>query len=114
MRKSKIFFVVAIFLCTLMGCSQEEEGTFMQGDITEINEESGDMEVEVDAWTTVGEPGSSTESFEFLNAPKSQTIRVSNPENYEEGEKIKAKVIKNYEEDVWDLDRLTFEVEEIN
>ncbi|WP_153461691.1 hypothetical protein [Sediminibacillus terrae] len=114
MSKNKLFFIEAIFLCTLMGCSQAEEGTFMQGDITGINKESGDMEVDVDAWTTVSEKGSSTEPYEIDDAPTSQTIRVSNPEDYEEGEKVQVKVIKNYEEDVWDLDRLTFEVEEVD
>ncbi|SDM57906.1 hypothetical protein [Sediminibacillus halophilus] len=114
MTKSKIFFIVATLASILIACSQSDEGTFMQGDITEIDKESGDMEVEVEAWTTIGEPESSTVSSEFIDAPTSQTIRVSNPEDYEEGEKVKVKVIKNYEEDVWDLDRLTFEVEELN
>ena len=45
--------------------------------------------------------------------PDSQTIRVSNPDKNDEGKKVQVKVIKNYEEEVWDLDKLKFEVEKV-
>ncbi|MFC7321472.1 hypothetical protein [Halobacillus campisalis] len=111
--KSKMFFIIASLPIILMGCSMQE-GTFIQGDITEVNKESGDMDIEIEAWTTIGNAGSSTESYEFEKKPDAQTIRVSNPEKYEEGQKIEVKVIKNYEENVWDIDRLKFEVEKVN
>ncbi|WP_226036821.1 hypothetical protein [Aquibacillus saliphilus] len=114
MPKSKIFFIVATITIMLIGCSQVEEGTFIQGNITEINETSGDMEIEIEAWTTVSEEDTSKESYGFAKKPMTQTIRISNPEGYEEGKKVKVKVIKDYDEDVWDLDRLKFEVEETN
>ncbi len=117
MPKSKIFFIVATLAITLIGCSQAEEGTFLQGNVTEINPISGDVEVEIETWTTVSStdssPEASTKSYEVEKA-SSQTIRVSNPEDYEEGQKVKVKVIKNYNEDVWDINKLKFEVEEIN
>ncbi|MGY0693754.1 hypothetical protein ACW2QC_13350 [Virgibacillus sp. FSP13] len=114
MRKSKIFFIVATLVITLIGCSQIEEGTFIQGNITEINEESGEMEIEIESWTTISDTASSTESNKIKMDSDSQIIRVSNPEDYEEGQKVQVKVIKNYDEDVWDLDRLKFEVENVN
>lgn len=114
MLKSKMFFIVATLAIPLIGCFQIEEGTFIQGNITEINEESGDMEIEIEAWTTIGEAGSSKDSYEFESKPISQSIRVSNPKDYDEGQEVKVKVIKNYDEDVWDLDRLKFEVEKVN
>lgn len=114
MVKSKMFFIVATLAIALLGCTQMEEGTFIEGNITEINEESGDMEIKIKSWTTVSEPGSSTESYGFIEKTKSQMIRISNPENYDEGQKVKVKVIKNYDEQVWDLDRLKFEVEKLN
>lgn len=45
--------------------------------------------------------------------PDSQTIRVSNADKNDEGKKVQVKVIKNYEEEVWDLDKLKFEVEKV-
>ncbi|MBM7554436.1 hypothetical protein [Thalassobacillus pellis] len=114
MVKSKMFFIIATLAITLIGCSQVEEGTFIQGEIKKINKKSGDMEIEIKSWTTVGDAGSSTQSYEFENKPDSQTIQVSNPKKYGEGEKVQVKVIKNYDEDVWDLDRLKFEVETVN
>ncbi|ASF39120.1 hypothetical protein CEH05_08315 [Halobacillus halophilus] len=72
------------------------------------------MKVNVDAWTTVSNEGSAKESYEFEKKPDVQTIRVPNPNEYEEGQKVEVKVIKNYEKDVWDIDRLKFEVEKIN
>ncbi|QDP41185.1 hypothetical protein [Radiobacillus deserti] len=114
MTKRKVFFIIATLTITLIGCSQVEEGTFIQGNIENINEKSGDMEIEIEAWTTVSESAYSTNSFDFAKKPTSQTIQVSNPEDYQEGQKIEVKVIKNYEEDVWDIDRLKFEVKELN
>ncbi|WP_186577714.1 hypothetical protein [Aquibacillus kalidii] len=114
MSKSKIFFIITTITITLIGCSQIEEGTFIQGDITEINEKSGDMEIEIEAWSTVSQQGTTNKIYSFKKKAKSQTIRVSNPEDYDEGQKISVKVFKNYAEDVWDLDRLKFEVEEVN
>ncbi|CDQ20034.1 hypothetical protein SAMN05192559_10324 [Halobacillus karajensis] len=113
MVKSKMFFISATLPIILMGCSLKE-GTFIQGDITGINKESGEMEIEIEAWTTVGNAGSSTELYEFEKKPNAKTIRVSNPKKYEEGQKVEVKVIKNYEEDVWDINRLKFEVEKVN
>jgi hypothetical protein len=114
MLKSKMFFIIAALAIPLIGCSQVEEGTFIQGEIKEINTKSGDMEIEIKSWTTVGDAGFSTESYEVENKPDSQTIRVSNPKKYDEGQKVEVKVMKNYDEDVWDLDRLNFEVETVN
>ncbi|WP_079529245.1 hypothetical protein [Halobacillus hunanensis] len=112
MPKSKIFFIIVTLAITLMGCSQE--GTFIQGDITDINKESGDMEIDIVSWTTISDTGSSTGSHQFEKKPKSQTIRVSNPEKYHEGQKVQVKVIKNYDEDEWDIDRLKFDVKQLN
>ncbi|MBF0707757.1 MULTISPECIES: hypothetical protein [Bacillaceae] len=114
MLKCKMFFIMTALTLTLIGCFQVEEGTFINGEITEINKESGDMEIDIQAWTTVSDAESSTESYQFEDKPDSPTIRVSNPEKYDEGQRVEVKVIKNYEEDVWDLDRLKFEVEEVN
>ncbi|MCT2536268.1 hypothetical protein NC661_13470 [Aquibacillus koreensis] len=115
MPKSRIFFIVATITIMLIGCSQVEEGTFIQGNITEINETSGDMEIDIELWTTVSEEeDTSKESYGFIEKPMTQTIRVSNPEDYEEGQKVKVKVIKDYDEHAWDLDRLKFEVEEVS
>ncbi|SFJ29842.1 hypothetical protein SAMN04487936_101582 [Halobacillus dabanensis] len=113
MSKSKVFFIIAISAITLMGCSQSNEGTFLLGDIKEINEKSGDMEIGIVGSFTVGDAESFTESYPFEKKPNALTIRVSNPQEYEEGQKVQAKVIKKYEEDVWDLDKLEFEVEEV-
>lgn len=114
MPKAKIFFIVAIIAIVWIVWPKGEERTFIQGNITEINEESGDMEIEIEAWSTISESGSSAESYDFEGRPKSQTIRVSNPKDYDVGHEVHVKVIKNYEEDVWDLDRLDFEVEKVN
>ncbi|MDL4839478.1 hypothetical protein [Aquibacillus rhizosphaerae] len=112
MQKSKIFLIVATITITMISCSQIEAGTFIQGNIAEINEKSGDMEIDIEAWSTVSQKGTSNEIYSFKKKSKSQTIRVSNPEDYDEGQKVSVKVFKNYAEDVWDLDRLKFEVEE--
>ncbi|REJ07954.1 hypothetical protein [Halobacillus trueperi] len=113
MSKSKMTFIIVILAITLMGCSQNKEGTFLLGNITEINDKSGNMEIEIEGSFTVDDAESLTELYEFEKQPKSLTIRVSNPKEYEEGQKVQAKVIKKYEEDVWDLDKLEFEVEEV-
>lgn len=113
MSKSKMSFIIAILAITLMGCSQSKEGTFLLGNITEINDKSGDMEIEIVGTFTVGDVESFTESYQFEKKPNSLTIRVSNPKEYDEGQKVQAKAIKKYEEDVWDLDKLEFEVEEV-
>ncbi|QHA92222.1 hypothetical protein [Bacillus sp. N1-1] len=78
--------LVAALAITMIGCLQIEEGTFIQGKITEINKENGDIEIE--SWKTVSDAVSSTESYEFENKPDSQTIRVANPKKYGEGQKI--------------------------
>lgn len=114
MPKSKILFIVATLVITLIGCSLIEEGTFIQGNIIEINQESGDMEIDIESWTTISDSASSKESKKTEMDLDSKIIRVSNSEDYAEGQKVQVKVIKNYDEDVWDLDRLKFEVEEIN
>ncbi|MFD2043962.1 hypothetical protein ACFSTA_05330 [Ornithinibacillus salinisoli] len=112
MSKSKVFFIIAILFFTLIGCSQNKDGIFIEGNITEIDEEIGDIEVK--GRMTISETVSSTDSFEIEKESMSQTIRVSNPEDYKVGQKVKVNVIKNYDEDIWDLDRLKFEVEEVN
>ncbi|SDJ08841.1 hypothetical protein [Salimicrobium halophilum] len=112
MSKSKMCLILAMLTITLMGCSQE--GTFIQGDITEIDEESGDMEIDIVAWTTVSDTDSSERSHPFKEKSNAQTIRVSNPGKYEVGQKIQVEVIKDYEEDVWDKDRLKFDVKEVD
>ncbi|MCT2534862.1 hypothetical protein NC661_04015 [Aquibacillus koreensis] len=114
MPKSKIFFIVATITITLFGCSQVENGTFIQGNITEINEKSGDMKIDIEFWSTVSQQGTSHATYGFRKKSESQTIRVANPEEYDEGQKVSVKVFKNYAEDVWDLERLKFEVEEVN
>ena len=44
--------------------------------------------------------------------PDSRATKVvPNPDQYDEGKEVQVKVIKNYEEDVWDLNRLKFEAE---
>lgn len=113
MRKSKIFLIVAAIVITLTGCYQIKEGTFIQGNITEINKTSANMEIDIESWTTISDTESSTESNNIEMNSNSQIIRVSDPEDFEIGQKVKVKVIKNYDEDVWDLDRLEFEVEDL-
>ncbi|WP_281975217.1 hypothetical protein [Halobacillus litoralis] len=113
MGKSKMFSIIVVLAILLIGCVSNK-GMAVGGEIIEVNEESGDMKLETVYWTIVSEPGSSTDSSEFKEELKSEaiTIRVSKPENYDVGEEIEVKVIKNYEEDVWDLNRLAFEVTE--
>ncbi|WP_143525726.1 hypothetical protein [Salimicrobium flavidum] len=72
------------------------------------------MEMKITGSFTVSDAESNTEPYQFEEKPDSLTIRVSSPQKYEEGQRIQAKVIKNYEEDVWDLDKLEFEVEEVS
>ncbi|KGP71957.1 hypothetical protein [Pontibacillus yanchengensis] len=113
MQIRKMIFILATLAFALIGCNQVEEGTFIQGNITNINDESGDMEIEIISWTTVSEQGSSTESYAFEEKPSSQTIRVSNPKNFDEGQKVKMKVLKNYDEEVWNLEELNIELEKV-
>ncbi|WP_054752543.1 hypothetical protein [Piscibacillus salipiscarius] len=94
MSKTKRFFVFTTLAIILIGCSQIEEGTFIQGNIKEINEVSGDMVIEIEAWTTFNKPGTSLESYGFEKKPTSQTIRIPTPEDYEEGQKVKVEIIK--------------------
>ncbi|MCP8616360.1 hypothetical protein [Salirhabdus salicampi] len=77
-----------------------------------INEKSGDIEVEgpmtvIKSATSQDVVGNKTESMPH-------PIRISNPEDYNVGQEVKVSVINNYDEDVWDLDRLKFEIEIIN
>ncbi len=109
MLKSKVFFIIAVLAITMIGCLQVEEATFIKGEITKINKESA--EIEVESWSTVNDAESSTESYVFKEMPDIQTIRISNPERFDGGQKVQGKVIKNYKEDGWDIDRLKFEVE---
>ena len=81
-RKRMMFFIIVATLPILLMSCSVKEGTFIQGDITEINKESGDMKINIQAWTTVGSTKSSTEAYEFEKKPEAQTIRVSNPEEY--------------------------------
>ncbi|MYL65459.1 hypothetical protein GLW07_19040 [Bacillus hwajinpoensis] len=111
MFKSKITFIMATLAITLIGCFQVEEATFIEGEITKINNESGEMEIKVESWSTISDAESSSTPYIFEEMPDSHTIRVSNPDQYDEGKEVQVKVIKNYEEDVWDLNRLKFEVE---
>ncbi|MYL61810.1 hypothetical protein GLW07_00435 [Bacillus hwajinpoensis] len=113
MFKSKITFIMVALAITLIGCFQVEEATFIEGEITNINNESGEMEIEVESWSTISDAESSSKPYVFKEMPDSQTIRVSNPDKYDEGKRIQVKVIKKYEEDVWDLNRLKFEVEKV-
>ncbi|MCA1011605.1 hypothetical protein [Halobacillus halophilus] len=114
MPKSKMFFIMATIAITLLGCSQVEEGIYIQGNIIEVNKQNGNMEIDIESWTTVEDSESSTELNELKNHSNSQTIRVSNPHKYEEGQKVEVKVIKEYDEDVWDLDRLNFETKKLD
>ena len=111
--KSKIFSIIVALAILLIGCDSNK-GMAVGGEIIEINEESGDMKIETAYWTTVNEQESSTESSEFKEELKSEavTIQVSKPEKYDVGQEVEVKVIKNYEEDVWDMNRLVFEVTE--
>lgn len=104
---------MAALAITLIVNLQVEEATYIEGQITKITKESGEMEIEVESWSTVSDAESSTDSYVFEKMPDSQTIRVSNADKYDEGQKLQVKVIKDYEEDVWDLDRLKFEVEKV-
>ncbi|WP_074734165.1 hypothetical protein [Halobacillus karajensis] len=72
------------------------------------------MEIDIVSWTTINNPESSKGSHQFEKKANSQTIRVSNPEKYHERQKVQVKVIKNYEEDDWDIDRLKFDVKKLN
>ncbi|MBA2176110.1 hypothetical protein H0266_14530 [Halobacillus locisalis] len=112
MPKSKLLIVIAILAMTLIGCSPK--GTFILGDITEINEETGDMKIGIFGRATVSDADSPTAPYPFANRPDSRTIQVENPENYDEGEKVQVKIIKDYDDDVWDQDRLEFEVKKID
>jgi hypothetical protein len=51
--KSKITFIMAALAITLIGCFQVEEATFIEGEITKINNESG--EIEVESWSTISD-----------------------------------------------------------
>ena len=112
MPKSKLLIVMATLAMTLIGCSPR--GTFILGDITEINEETGDLKIEIFGRTTVSDADSSKDPYPYGKRLDSRTIQVENPENYDEGEKVQVKIIKDYDEDVWDQDRLEFEVKKID
>lgn len=103
MLKNKIFLIIGFVGFILIGCSQETDGTFIEGNISEINEESGFIEVE--GLMTINETVSSTESFQIEKESSSYTIQVSNPEDYKVGQEVKVNVIKDYDEDIWNLDR---------
>lgn len=47
MFKCKIIFIKAALAIPLIGCFQVEEATFIEGEITKIKKESGEMEIEV-------------------------------------------------------------------
>ncbi|RCW76818.1 hypothetical protein [Saliterribacillus persicus] len=110
MLKSKALFIVAL-MPVLISCSQTDEEYLIEGIIIEINENSGNVEVEgsmtlIKSATSKEAVGNKTESM-------IHTIRVSNPEEYNVGQKVKVNVFSNYDEDVWDVNRLKFEVEEV-
>ncbi|KGX89745.1 hypothetical protein N781_15945 [Pontibacillus halophilus JSM 076056 = DSM 19796] len=110
----KTSFIIATLALALVGCNQPEEGTYIEGNITEINEVSGDMEIDIESWSTVGDEESSSTKFGFTEKPSSETIRVHHPEDYDEGQAVRVNVIKNYEEEVWDLNRLKFDIKEVS
>ncbi|WP_079478702.1 hypothetical protein [Halobacillus salinus] len=110
MKKWIMFFVIAVLVVIWIDKIHMEDSTYIKGDITEINKETGDMEIDIVVWSTTGDPDSPANDFGFNGTPTSQTVRVSHPENYDEGQKIDLRVNKDYEEAVWDLDRLKFEV----
>lgn len=114
MKKGILFFIIATLAVIWINHIQVDEGTFLQGDITEINEATGDMEIDIEAWQTVTNKGTTADSYGFDQTADSKTIRVSDPENYEEGQTVQAKVIKNYNEKAWDVDRLQFEVDQVD
>ncbi|GAA0308800.1 hypothetical protein GGQ92_001179 [Gracilibacillus halotolerans] len=103
MLKNKIFLIFGFLAFILIGCSQDTDGIFIEGNISEINEKSG--VIEVDGLMIINEIVSSTESFQIENESSSHTIQVSNPEDYKVGQEVKVNVIKDYEEDIWNLDR---------
>ncbi|SET24069.1 hypothetical protein SAMN05216389_107114 [Oceanobacillus limi] len=111
MLKRKIFFIVTLMF-VLISCSQTNEEYLIEAIIIEIKENTGDIEVDgpmkvVKSATTQEAVGNKTESM-------IHTIRVSNPEDYNVGQKVKVNVISNYDEDVWDVNRLKFEVEVVD
>ncbi|WP_377890450.1 hypothetical protein [Alkalihalobacillus sp. R86527] len=87
MLKSKTFLIMAALAITLIGCFQVEEATCIDGEITKINNESVEIKIEVESWSTVSNAQSSTDSYVFEKMPDSQTIRISNSEKYDEGQK---------------------------
>ncbi|MGA9290087.1 MAG: hypothetical protein WBV93_17290 [Anaerobacillus sp.] len=113
MLKSKMFFIIAALVITLIGCSQVEEGTYIQGEITKVNKENGNMEIEFESLLSVSEADSSKEPTKFKKMPYSQTVRVANPAKYAEGETVELKVTENYDQNVWDLDKLNIEIETV-
>ncbi|WP_347860881.1 hypothetical protein U0355_09215 [Salimicrobium sp. PL1-032A] len=95
----------------LTGCASEE-GMVIGGEITEIDNENGDMKVAANYWTVLGEPEALRNSPVFEEELKSErvTIRVSRRKNYEVGQDIEVKVGKEYQEDAWDVSHLAFDV----
>ncbi|WP_054860327.1 hypothetical protein [Gracilibacillus sp. JCM 18860] len=51
-----------------------------------------------------------SESFEIVQNSISHVISVSNPEDYEIGQRVKVNATKNDDGDSWDLNNLKFEV----
>lgn len=110
MTTNKVIFLFALLIFLLIGCSQNKEEMVINGTITLIDENSGDMEVNGE----IKESVSPSESFEIKQNSMSHVISVSNPENYDLGQRVKIIAIKNYDGDSWDLDNLKFEVEKLN
>lgn len=112
MTTNKVIFLFALLTFLLIGCSQNKEEMVINGTITLIDENSGDMEVYGEM--IIKEAVSPSESFEIAQNSISHVISVSNPENYDLGQRVKIIAIKNYDGDSWDLDNLKFEVEKLN
>ncbi|WP_277678059.1 hypothetical protein [Gracilibacillus dipsosauri] len=112
MTTNKVIFLFALLTFLLIGCSQNKEEMVINGTITLIDENSGDMEVYGEM--IIKEAVSPSESFEIVQNSISHVISVSNPEDYEIGQRVKVNATKNDDGDSWDLNNLKFEVVKIN
>ncbi|MCA0970811.1 hypothetical protein LCM20_09435 [Halobacillus litoralis] len=111
LKRKRIFIIPALAIAyfAYLWFIQVNEGAFIQGEITEINQQNAEMDININVWSSVNDD----DTHGFIRKYDSQTIRVANPNDYEEGQRVQVEVTKGYEEDVWDLDRLEFDVKKI-
>jgi hypothetical protein len=105
--------LIAFFLLlSLVGCSQNHREYLIEGYIIEINEGTGEMVIE-GPLTVKKSPNNPEREGEKLETNK-HPIKVSHPEKYSIGQKVKVTVKNKHEKDSWDANKMNFDVEVVN